>query len=336
MTVLVGRRAHSLRSRGRLGRQRGYRLLQLVGISLVIVGLLLLGFWAYLLFGTAIAEHADQRRLAAQLSREFPPRAATPRAPTPRAATPSTPAAAPPAAQPTEFTWPSLADGDAVARLEIPKIGLSAVVVEGTGTFDLREGPGHYPGTPLPGQPGNVAIAGHRTTYARPFYDLNELTRGDLIILSAGGRSWRYVTTGTFSVLPTDLAVAAPLRAPGSWVTLTTCTPRYSAAMRLVVRAHLEEGAPPVAPPTTAGTATPQHALPPPGATTDSPNGGSWWQVALRGALVGALALGGVYSWRALRRSRWRRPTALAIGALGLVGLWGLFGAVAALLPAGF
>ncbi len=65
------------------------------------------------------------------------------------------------------------AEGDPVGEIRIPAIGLDQVVVEGTNTNDLRQGPGHYIGTPLPGQGGNAAIAGHRTTYGHPFYNLD-------------------------------------------------------------------------------------------------------------------------------------------------------------------
>src|SRR5205085_1071336 len=70
-----------------------------------------------------------------------------------------------------------------VAQLRIPKIGLDSIVVNGVGRSDLRKGPGHYPDTPLPGQRGNAAIAGHRTTYGAPFGNLDQLAPGDSIIV---------------------------------------------------------------------------------------------------------------------------------------------------------
>ena len=72
-------------------------------------------------------------------------------------------------------------EGDAVARIQIPKIGVDSIVVNGVSRDDLRKGPGHYPDTPMPGQFGNAAIAGHRTTYGAPFGDLDQLNPGDLI-----------------------------------------------------------------------------------------------------------------------------------------------------------
>ena len=94
-------------------------------------------------------------------------------------------------------------------------------------------GPGHYPGTPLPGQAGNAAIAGHRTTYGGPFYDLNELVAGDLITVTTVQGAFRYAVVDSEVVDPTDGSVLD--RTPVPELTLTTCTPWYSAARRLVV-----------------------------------------------------------------------------------------------------
>ena len=179
-----------------------------------------------------------------------------------------------------------------MARLVIPRIGLDMVVVEGTDTADLREGPGHYPTTPLPGQPGNVAIAGHRTTYAHPFYNLNELSPGDVIELSVPGHDWRYLVTTQLVVAPTDVAVAGPL-GPGSWLTLTTCNPRYSAATRLVVRALLAPTSAPAAAPTPRSVVSPVATRRPPVHRAPPGSGDpSWWPVIGWGALVGAAVVG--------------------------------------------
>jgi len=103
---------------------------------------------------------------------------------------------------------------------------------------DLDEGPGHYPGTPLPGQAGNSGIAGHRTTYGAPFFQLNELTAGDRIYLTdTTGTTWVYRVVRQWVVSPDDVAVLAPTRT--AVLTLTTCNPRFSAISRLVVRADL-------------------------------------------------------------------------------------------------
>ena len=74
--------------------------------------------------------------------------------------------------------------GDPVVRLQIPSIGVDYKVVEGVGLDELKKGPGHFPESVLPGQLGNAAIAGHRTTHGAPFYDVNKLDPGDTIVLT--------------------------------------------------------------------------------------------------------------------------------------------------------
>ena len=120
----------------------------------------------------------------------------------------------------------------------IPAIGVDRYVVEGVGEPDLQMGPGHYPGTALPGQAGNVGIAGHRTTFGAPFFRLNELARGDFIYLTdTSGTTWVYDVVRDWVVPPSDVAVLDPTHEPE--LTLTTCNPRFEATSRLVVRAVL-------------------------------------------------------------------------------------------------
>jgi sortase A len=128
--------------------------------------------------------------------------------------------------------------GHGLTRLRIPAIGTDVVVVEGTGRSALRAGAGHYPDTPLPGRPGNVAIAGHRTTYGKPFADLDRLRAGDLVGFETPVGPFTYrVVAGPRPVDRGDLSVVA--WSPGSTLTLTTCHPKGSARQRLVVRAEL-------------------------------------------------------------------------------------------------
>src|SRR5581483_10360279 len=87
---------------------------------------------------------------------------------------------------------PSPPTGAAVAIITIPKIGVDSAVVQGVGVSDLQKGPGHYPNSPMPGQPGNAAIAGHRTTYGAPFYRLDELTAGDQILITTWEGAFKY------------------------------------------------------------------------------------------------------------------------------------------------
>jgi sortase A len=133
-------------------------------------------------------------------------------------------------------------DGDAVGKVEIPRIGLSTVFVEGTGAGDLRKGPGHYPGTPLPGQRGTVAIAGHRTTYGAPFRKVDKIKPGDEITLAMPYGRFTYRVERTRIVAPT--AVWVTQKVSYDRLILSACHPLYSAAKRIVVFARLIRSAP--------------------------------------------------------------------------------------------
>ncbi|MCZ7665333.1 MAG: class E sortase [Thermoleophilia bacterium] len=122
-------------------------------------------------------------------------------------------------------------------RLLIPDIGLDVVMVEGTGTADLRKGPGHWPETPLPGMGGNFVVSGHRTTYGAPFFKLNQLEPGDEIQVLLPFAALTYQVTRTMIVLPTETEVVAQRGIEE--VSLTTCEPIYSASRRLIVQAEL-------------------------------------------------------------------------------------------------
>jgi len=135
-----------------------------------------------------------------------------------------------------------LQDGDALTRIKIPALDVDTVVVEGTSPSALKAGAGHYPATPLPCEAGNVAIAGHRTTYGRPFANLDRLKNGDAIILETPIGTCTYeVTRAPFVIVPTDFSVVAndPAR---HMLTLTTCHPKGSAKQRLVIQATLTQG----------------------------------------------------------------------------------------------
>jgi len=125
-------------------------------------------------------------------------------------------------------------EGQPIAIIRIPRIGLDMVVVQGTSGADLQNGPGHYAGTAYPWDPrGRVGIAGHRTTYLHPFWSIDELHRGDLIELQTRFGTFDYRVTGSRTVLPTATWVLTQTRAPT--LVLTTCTPRFSASRRLIV-----------------------------------------------------------------------------------------------------
>ena len=127
-------------------------------------------------------------------------------------------------------------EGDAIARISIPAIGASDYVVEGTDTASLRKGPGHYPETPLPGDPGTAAIAGHRTTYGAPFRDIDQVERGDRIVLDMADGRFIYRVTSTRIVDDSDLSVLEPVGY--KQLLLSACHPLYSAAQRVIVFAR--------------------------------------------------------------------------------------------------
>jgi sortase A len=135
-----------------------------------------------------------------------------------------------------------LEDGDALGRLAIPDIGISEVVVQGTGAGDLRTGPGHYPQTSMPGERGTVAIAGHRTTYGAPFRKLDQLDPGDRIELAMPYGRFSYRVERTRIVPPT--AVWVTDRVDHDRLVLTACHPLYSASERIVVFARLDRSRP--------------------------------------------------------------------------------------------
>ncbi len=122
-------------------------------------------------------------------------------------------------------------------RIIIPKIGLDQVVLEGTDAETLKKGPGHYPETANPGDRGNVGIAGHRVTYARSFNRIDELAPGDRIILETLSAIYEYRVERSEVTAPEDVTNLKPTDEPR--LTLTTCTPKYSAQSRLNVIARL-------------------------------------------------------------------------------------------------
>lgn len=190
---------------------------------LFVSGLLLLGFVGYQLWGTGIYEARQQNRLERQFKEQIQSAQENP-------------------PDPGEVPSPPPV-GDAVAILKIPKIGMERHIVEGVRLMDLRKGPGHYPGTPLPGELGNAAIAGHRTTYGAPFNRLDELETGDVILATTLNGTYRYRVTDKRIIRPTQLEVLDPT--VDARLTLTTCNPKFSARQRLVIVASLDTAASP-------------------------------------------------------------------------------------------
>lgn len=116
--------------------------------------------------------------------------------------------------------------------LEIPAIGLSQPLYEGVTLTAINRGPSHWPGSAMPGEVGNVVIAGHRTTYTKPFWALNELERGDELIFTVDGEQTVYVLDRTEIVYPTDIHIVD--QSHERTATLFACHPRGSARQRIV------------------------------------------------------------------------------------------------------
>jgi sortase A len=215
------------------------RTIAAIGRTLVTLGLLILLFVTYELWGTGIFTARAQTHLKNQFQAELksvqhdnPVITVPPVKPKPGHHAPPTSTTIDPR---TQVAPP---EGDPLGEIIIKKIDVDWAVVEGVQLTDIAKGPGHYPGTPLPGQIGNAAIAGHRTTHGAPFFRVNELQPGDLIVVKTLAGSFTYkVDQKPFAVDPTDYAVVA--NTPDAELTLTSCNPRYSAAQRIVIKAKL-------------------------------------------------------------------------------------------------
>lgn len=209
---------------------------QIVGELLVTFGIIVFLFIFYELKVTDWIAAGTQHRLSQTLENQWQQPAAIP-------------TTRPGKAAPKAVADPplSVVDHQGFAILRIPRFGagFSRVVVEGVNEGDLQEGPGHYPGTALPGVIGNMVISGHRTTYGHPFNQLDELQNGDTITLQVRSKTYTYRVIRKQVVDPSDVAVILPV--PGEagvkpttrLLTLTTCNPKYSASTRLIVTAQM-------------------------------------------------------------------------------------------------
>ena len=125
-----------------------------------------------------------------------------------------------------------------MGTLRIPAIGVEEVVRSGVGIDVIDMGVAHWAGTATPGQDGNVVLAGHRTVETRPFYDLDDLTPGDVIyVTDADGIDVMYRVAETFIVEPSDVWIT--FDRPDPTLTMFACHPKGSAAQRIVVVADL-------------------------------------------------------------------------------------------------
>jgi sortase A len=207
------------------------RNIQILGWALIWTGLFIFGYLAWQLFGTDLvnervqAQASDDLHGFFEVEREHLPQVQAVEGQ-------EGPLEYHPEAEPAENTE--------FARLLVPTLGLDAVVFEGVTGDALAQGPGHMPGTPLPGQPGNSVISGHRTTHGRPFFDFDLLRPGDRIEVETSIGKHVYEVRETLIVAPTDVWVTDDKA--GGWLTLTTCNPTFSAKERLVISAEMVEG----------------------------------------------------------------------------------------------
>ncbi|MGQ0744729.1 MAG: class E sortase [Acidimicrobiales bacterium] len=293
-------------------------------------GVFTLLFVAFQLWGTDVSHAQSQRRLRAAFV-EVETAAA---------------AAAPDGDQQAAVAEPPVRvpRGDAIAMLEIPAVGVEQAVVEGIGLDSLKRGPGHYSRSAFPGQAGNVAIAGHRTTFGAPFNRLDELVPGDVIRLTTRFGRITYEVAETRIVLPSETKVLAATA--DDRLTLTTCHPKYSMRQRLVVVA---KAAIPVADQLAdSGIDTPApDGVPASGPLGDDapaeagtdPDDGEVGLGGDAGATAPTLAWAALFfgGWKATDRagSRWGRRPILAVGIpVGSVMLYQMFSSLNRLLPA--
>jgi sortase A len=132
--------------------------------------------------------------------------------------------------------------GQGIGRIEIDAIGLDTVVVQGTDTASLQKGPGHYPETAFPGQGSTIGIAGHRTTYLAPFRRINEIEKGDEVVLEMPYGTFTYEVEGDQVVDPYQVEIVDDVGYER--LVLTACHPLYSAAQRWAVFARLSDAEP--------------------------------------------------------------------------------------------
>lgn len=235
---------------------RTIRVIRTTGWTFIWLGIYLMGFVAYQLWFTNLLTALEQSALAAGLDEHFqevvvdeveyvPPVV-------PGATTTTTVPDPGQEPEPPKILLQEAASevGEAFGTIRIPAVDLDVTMVEGVRRRDLKSGPGHLTGSPLPGQPGNAVVSGHRTTYGAPFGNLGDLVAGDRIEVETAIGVHVYevreapercrTDDGLCVVAPTDLWVTEPRE--GAWLTLTTCHPKFSARRRLIVFAELVAG----------------------------------------------------------------------------------------------
>ena len=217
------------------------RKIRIAGFVMVWTGVLTLGIVAYQLVVTDLMNQRVQEEARDDLVTDFADRRDVLETPVTVTIPPDTTGTTAPTREAIDFHPEEPVDeGEPLGVIRIPSIDVDWVLFGGVLPATLNQGPGHMPWTPLPGQPGNAVISGHRTTYGAPFLDLDLLEPGDVIEVETAIGVHTYTVRDTIIVSPTDVWVTDPK--PGAWLTLTTCNPKYSAAQRMIVQAELTDG----------------------------------------------------------------------------------------------
>ena len=208
------------------------RLVRILGTLMIVVGVGALA-WAFTVWKwedplTATLNHFEQQRLAKSFDRrieEGRPAGTTPKPVDVRTTLPR-----------SAVQWRrSSKQGDPIARLRIPRLGLNEIVVNGTDTNTLKRGPGRYLGSAMPGEGELVYVAGHRTTYGAPFSKIDKLRKGDRVFVELPYANIEYVITGHRIVEATETSV---LKSKGrEQLLLQACHPRFFASHRYIAYA---------------------------------------------------------------------------------------------------
>jgi sortase A len=302
----------------RSGTARVVRVIGIIGRIFVGAGLLLLFYTAYLLWGTSVYTTGEQNKAKVSL------------ADNPLVAEQDIVRGKIPPARPAQPVTP----GSPLWELRIPKLGIQTAVVEGVGKEELKKGPGHFPScgqigqrsdcvqeAVYPGERGNVAISGHRTTYGSPFFNIHQLQPGDVIDVFSGPRvRYRYKVREQKIVDPVRGFIEVEQHGRDE-LTLTTCHPRFSASQRLIINADYI-GASVVA---SAGNAG--------GSTASGTNA----VVAPDVLILAGIAIASALASLALSKRHKAWALYITLGMAGAAGLWvGVFPRVLALLPANY
>jgi LPXTG-site transpeptidase (sortase) family protein len=214
--------------------------LHVAGEVMITIGLVLLLFAGYEVWGKAAIVASHQQDLDAQLQQEW-------NLPDPTVGPPVDPSASPSPA-PTQAGPPPIPPGWSLGRLYVPRIGKYWVVVEGVAPADISYAPEHYPNMALPGEVGNFSVAGHPSPAI--FWDLDQMRPGDAVVVETRTTFFVYKVTSSEVVAPTATEVVAPVPGhPGvapteAMLTLTTCNPKWDNYQRLIVHAKLQRSQP--------------------------------------------------------------------------------------------